>query len=207
MHLPNWVYKYNNLQTYLCKVLVSSYAAGFPVYSVRFFRAQLMILRVLVAFMKTTRTHTSWFRLPDIIYPEPAHSYSVSRMFWLGFMTCFHIRSSQILTLSQAQLDSHSARMWLWEYRNTLFFMNGLTHFLILRGPMEQDTNVLCMCSSSSCWKTLLTVACVPTASRDAQALGPGISTPNWAHCVYTTAVKRHKAAIQNPPWTLCCWY
>ena len=80
-----------------------------------------------------------------------------------------------------------------------LFFMNGLTHFLILRGSMKQDTNLLHMCSySTCCWKILLTVVCVPTASREVQAFCPGISTPNWTHCVYTKLVKRHKAAVQN---------
>lgn len=80
-----------------------------------------------------------------------------------------------------------------------LSFMNGLTHFLILRGSMKQDTNLLHMCSySTCCWKTLLTLVCFPTASRDAQAFCLGISTPNQTHCVHTKLVKRHKAAVQN---------
>lgn len=163
---------------------------------------------------------TYCFRFPDIIYPEPAHSYSVSRMFCLRFMTWFHTRSRQILALSQTQLDSHSAWMLIPGYCNTLFFMNGLTLSLIVQGSMEKDTNILYMCSYSSCWKTLLTIVCVPTASRDAQAWGPGLSTPNWGHCVHTTAEKRHKAAIQNTPmnpvllvfsctlpaWYISCW-
>lgn len=200
----------------MSKALVSSNAADFPVSYIRYSGPQLTILRVLVAFIRTTRMDTSCFRLPDIIYPEPAYSYSVSRIFWLGFMTWFHIRSSQILTL-----DSHSVWRRIWGYCNTLFLMNGLTHVL----PYSQRLHgarhkCLYMCSYSSCWKTLLTVVCVPTASRDAQALGLGISTPNWAHCVNATLVKRHTAAIQNipmnsvllvlscilPAWYISCW-
>lgn len=83
MHLPNSVYKYSNLQTYLCKALVSSNAAGFPVYYKSYSGPQLMILRVLVAFIRTTRMDTSCFGLPHIIilnlpipplYPECSDS-------------------------------------------------------------------------------------------------------------------------------------
>lgn len=219
-YLKACIYPTQFTKTIICKLtskaLVSSNAAGFPTHYIRYSGPQLMILRVLVAFTRTTRMHTSCFRLADIIYPEPAYSYSASRIFWLRFMTWFHTKSSQLLTL-----DSHPVWRWIWGYCNTLFFMNGLTHVL----PYSQRLHgarhkCLYMCSYSSCGKTLLTVVCVPTASRDAQALGLGISTPNWAHYVYTILIKRHKAAIQNTPtnsvllvlscilpaWYISCW-
>lgn len=53
MHLLNSVFKYNNLQIYLCKALVSSNAAGFPVYYKRYSGLQPQVYDLISQKVKT----------------------------------------------------------------------------------------------------------------------------------------------------------
>lgn len=218
MHLPNSVYKYNDLQTYLCKVLVRSHAAGFPVYYKRYSGPQLMILRVLVAFIKTSRMDTSCFRLPDIICPEPAHSYSESSETQVYDQISRKVKtdSETFSTTTGFTLSVNVGMRIPWypflkEWADTFPYFpmfHGARHkcivhvqlFLLLENTADRS-----MCSNSF---------------KGCSGIGPGHLNTKWAYCVHTTAVKRHKAAIQNipmnsvrlvlscilPAWYISCW-